>query len=546
MKALKSNKIVLLICLLLFGITSQGKNPKKQIDNLLKESYSKDSPGIVVMVKKSGKEIYKKAFGMSDTELDIPMKTDMVFQIGSVTKQFTAVSILMLMEQRKLNLDDDITKFIEDYPTNGNKITIHHLLTHTSGIKDFSDLDDWDTFKMNDYKLIDLINIFKNEPINFKPGEGHQYCNSGYILLGSIIEKISGQTYENFIVENIFKPLEMTNSYYGNKNREIENRVTGYQKKDDTVVKSNLWSMSIAYAAGALMSTAEDLSIWNQALIENKLISNESLKKAYTNYTLNNGDKIGYGYGWFIEEMHGTPNFWHGGHIAGFITWEMYFPEDDVYIAILSNCSYKFDTKLPEKIAAIALNKPIKEKPEEIEVDVEILKQYVGVYNYDDTTSRYIKLIGNKIYYQKSLTGLTMELFASSENTFFRKKSESTLEFTKDDNGIVKGFLWNYGDKKEYALKTANLLPQHNVVLDIESLEQFVGRFERKSELFDFELHDNHLMMKFVSSDDVTYEIFPQSENTFIAGPLKVEFSDDKNTMTFYHDERVFVTQRIE
>ncbi len=156
----------------------------------------------------------------------------MVFEIGSITKQFTAVSVLMLMEQGKLSLDDDITKFIEDYPTQGHKITIHHLLTHTSGIKSYTDVDSIFKLARNDFKPMEVIDLFKNIPMDFAPGEQYRYNNSAYFILGYIIEKASGQTYADFIENNIFKPLNMKNSYYGSMKKIIKKSCFGVIKKE--------------------------------------------------------------------------------------------------------------------------------------------------------------------------------------------------------------------------------------------------------------------------------------------------------------------------
>lgn len=187
---------------------------------MLAAQYSPDEPGATVLVAKNGKIVYHKAFGMANMELAVKMETDNVLEIASITKQFTAVSILMLMEQGKLTLDDDITKFIEDYPTHGHHISIHHLLTHTSGIKSYTSMANFVSLARKDYTPTKMIDYFKNEPMDFAPGEENWYNNSAYFILGYIIEKASGQTYEEFVETNIFEALGMKSSRYGS-NKEI-------------------------------------------------------------------------------------------------------------------------------------------------------------------------------------------------------------------------------------------------------------------------------------------------------------------------------------
>lgn len=197
-----------------------------QIDSVITTVFKeKDEPGGVFLVAKNGKSIYRKAFGKSNIELDVDMLPDNVFQIGSMTKQFTAVAIMMLEEQSKLNVNDAVSKYIPDYP-NGNNITIHHLLTHTSGIKDFTKMKSIMRIARKDMVPKELIDFFKDEPVDFKPGEKFEYNNSGYVVLGYIIELVTGNTYESFIETNIFEKLEMNNSRYANHREIVKNRVS--------------------------------------------------------------------------------------------------------------------------------------------------------------------------------------------------------------------------------------------------------------------------------------------------------------------------------
>tara|TARA_R110000868_G_scaffold14075_17_gene65845 strand:+ start:20670 stop:21743 length:1074 start_codon:yes stop_codon:yes gene_type:complete len=331
-----------------------GQNLESTIDSLLQEKYSENTPGGVFLIAQKENIIYKKAFGLSNLELSIPMQTDNVFEIGSITKQFTAVAILILMEKGKLNLNDEITKFIPDYPTNGYRITIHHLLTHTSGIKDFTKIKGLNEISKKDLTPSELINFFKNEPIDFAPGDQFKYNNSGYAILGYIIELITKQSYSDFVSENIFKKLKMLTSQYASHYEVIQNRASGYHNKNGYINNREV-SFTIPYSSGALMSTVDDMFKWQMAIKKNLLISKEATKKAFTNYTLNNGKPINYGYGWHIKAMHQIVIREHGGAIFGFKSMAVYIPESDIYVIALTNCDCNSPTTITRKIAELVL-----------------------------------------------------------------------------------------------------------------------------------------------------------------------------------------------
>lgn len=323
-----------------------------KIDSLLQEKYQPNAPGATFLISKNGNIIYKKAFGLSNLELNLPMHTENVFEIASITKQFTAISILMLMEKGQLNLDNEITKFIPDYPTNGNKITIHHLLTHTSGIKDFTRVKGLNGISKQDLTPLELIDFFKNEPIDFVPGEKFKYNNSGYIILGYIIEKITGQSYGDFVEEQVFKKLGMTSSQYGSHREVIKNRALGYHNKDGYINRRQV-SFTLPYSSGALMSNVNDMFKWQEAVKNNLLISKETTEKVFTNYTLNNGEHINYGYGWHIKDINGVSTREHGGHFFGFKSMGVYLPNEDIYVIGLNNCDCNSPTTITREIAEL-------------------------------------------------------------------------------------------------------------------------------------------------------------------------------------------------
>lgn len=325
-----------------------------KIDSLVQRIISdKNGPGAVFMVAKNGKPIYKKAFGKANLELDVNLTTEHVFQIGSMTKQFTAVAVLMLADQGKLKVTDTISRYIPDYPS-GNKITIHHLLTHTSGIKDFTKMKGLKEIAQKEMTPKMMVDFFKNEPVDFAPGEKFEYNNSGYVLLGYIIELVSGETYEDFIMKNIFQRAGMQQSRCASDRQIIINRAGGYQKKESGYVNKTIISYSVPFSSGALMSTVGDLLKWQNALNQNILFKTDILKKAFVKYSLNNGEEFSYGYGWHIKEMNGVQTREHGGSIFGFKSMGVYIPGEDIYVVGLSNCDCNSPTQVTKDIAALA------------------------------------------------------------------------------------------------------------------------------------------------------------------------------------------------
>lgn len=319
--------------------------------------FEENGSGGIAIVVKDGEILYRKAFGMADMELGVKMTPENILRIGSIIKQFTASAILKLMEEEKLDLQDDISKYIEDYPTQGHKITIEHLLTHTSGIKRITRMKTWtaDLRKMY-YAPKEKIDFFKNEPMDFAPGEKYKYNNSGYILLGSIIEIVSGKKYSEYIDENFFKPLGMNNSFYGSTSDIIKDRAKGYQKQDGSYKNANFLDMSNPYAAGSLTSTVDDLYKWNNAVFNYNVQSKSTLDKAHSSYKLNNGKLTGYGYGWDLNDIQDNKAISHGGAVTGYRSFSLYLPQKDIFVAVFSNCTCKRPRKTAIKLAHLALN----------------------------------------------------------------------------------------------------------------------------------------------------------------------------------------------
>ncbi|MBT8300784.1 MAG: beta-lactamase family protein, partial [Maribacter sp.] len=394
-----------------------AQNLDKQYDALLQENYNTGKPGVAALVYKDGEVLYRKAFGMANLELEIPMTPDNVFEIGSITKQFTAVSILKLMEQGKLSLEDEITKYLPDYPTNGKTITVHHLLNHTSGIKSYTNMKSFMAMARTDMSPTEIIDHFKNEPMEFDPGEKWKYNNSGYIILGHIIEKISGQSYAEFIAENIFQPLKMDNSYYGSQSKLIKNRASGYSPTEDGFKNADYLSLTLPYAAGSLMANVDDMVKWHKAIHDNTLITAESKALAFTNTALNNGEPTNYGYGWQVNAIQGTPSIEHGGGIFGYVTQGVYVPSENTYVIVLTNRDGASPQDATIKMAALAIGKPYPDTDKSIKLSKQQLKEWVGNYEFDNEVLRSITLEDGKLYSQREGSS-KLELFAISANKF--------------------------------------------------------------------------------------------------------------------------------
>lgn len=417
---------------LLLSSISIAQDLSSSIEQWASELYPESGPGATILVAKNGEPIYRGAFGQSNLELQTAMIPENVLEIGSMTKQFTAVSILMLMEEDKLQLEDPITKYLPDYPTHENTITIHHLLNHTSGIKSYTAMRPFFEKARTDMSPKEIIDFFKDEPMDFQTGEEYRYNNSAYIILGYIIEEVSGMSYAEFVDSRIFQPLGMKHSFYGSKSRLIPNRAYGYQPTREGGYQNAAYlSMTLPYAGGSLMSNVDDLLIWQQAIHQNTLIQEESKQLAFTNGTLNDGSPINYGYGYSINEINGVPSIEHGGGIFGYECYATYVPSEDLYAVVLTNRNGNGPIDMTVRIAALALGKPYPEADEGISLNKEQLQQWVGSYSFPDGSIRHITLDDGKLYSQREGSRI-FELIPLSANEFAFTDSLAKYSFDKE------------------------------------------------------------------------------------------------------------------
>ncbi len=402
-----------------------------------------------ILLARDGKVLVNKGYGLASYEHEVPITSKTKFRIGSLTKSFTATAIMMLQEQGKLNVSDPLSKYIPDYP-DGDKIHLVHLLTHTSGIPDHTKLPGFNTNRrVYPSEITETIATFKDLPLEFAPGERFSYSSSGYILLGYVIEQVTGMSYGDFIEEHIFAPLGMEDSGFEHDGQVIPGMASGYDYHGDTVVKAAYRNIANAHASGALYSTIEDLYRWDRALYTERLLSKASLEQMFTPY------KDNYGYGWGIVDLFGHHMMAHNGDTEGFKSNLSRFPDDNVCIIILSNQEQAQVGRMSVDLAAMLLGEEytVPAVKTTITVPPDILDDYVGVYELQPKLFLTISREGNRMYVQA--TGQSrLEMFAETETDFFLKDVEVRISFDRDDSGAVSSLLFQQGGHELTASRT--------------------------------------------------------------------------------------------
>lgn len=411
-----------------------------QLHDLAASHFKPDEPGATVIVMRDGIPLLRAGYGRANIELGVPMQPDMVFRLGSITKQFTAVAILLLEERGQLSLQDPIERFIADYPTHGHTITVEHLLTHTAGIKSYTAMPEFWADNKQDRSVSEHIDAFKDQPIAFAPGERWDYNNSGYFLLGAIIEKVAGRSYEDFLKQNIFDRLGMSHTYYDLHAKIIPGRVAGYTKGAHGLENAPYLSMMRPYAAGSLASCVDDLAKWDAALYTNDLVDQSALKRAWTPFKLTNGNDNRYGYGWSVFDYQGHTGIEHGGGIHGFTTYGLRMPESRVYVAVLMNANPPVTSPmtLGFKLAALAIGKPYTD-PTPISLKEAALIPFVGHYEVNRAVvyTIFISYQSGQLFIQFAEGEPTQELPALSPTEFWMKDSLMQLRFVMDASNQV-------------------------------------------------------------------------------------------------------------
>lgn len=396
-----------------------------------------------VLIAQDGKVVLRKGYGMANLELGVPNSPEMVYRIGSVTKTFTAFGILQLEEKGKLNVKDPVVKYVPEMPKAWQAITIHQLLTHTSGIPNFSVSKDY--AKADDPLRVEKgLAEFASKPLDSAPGEKFAYSNSGYILLGRIIEKVSGVSYEQYIDANILKPAGLVNTGYDHARPILKNRASGYQFDGEGLANAGMIDMSGAHSAGALHSTVDDLYRFDQAIDGGKLFSKALLEEAWKPQAKFWApppfmmDAM-YCYGWMSGQDFGHPYLNHGGWVDGFITQYWRYPQDKMTVILISNVEAPHIITLEEGLIAAIFGKPyqLPKKHTRVEVSHEVLKRYVGTYHAAPGLDLELTVEGPNLFVQG--TGRPrFQAIPESDTDFYFVSIESPMHMTVTPEGKVE------------------------------------------------------------------------------------------------------------
>jgi CubicO group peptidase (beta-lactamase class C family) len=401
-----------------------------------------------VLVAQDGKILLDHGYGFANLEWQVPNSPATKFRLGSITKQFTAASILLLEERGKLKVEDPVKKYMPDAPAAWDKITIFHVLTHTSGIPSFTSFPDFPSRESEDMTPKKLVDWFRDKPLEFEPGTKWNYSNSGYVLLGYLIEKISGQSYADFLQQNIFTPLGMKDSGYDSNSAVIAHRASGYTPDKDHPVNAGFVHMSIPFSAGALYSTTEDLLRWEQGLFGGQVLKPESLAKMITPF------KEDYAFGLGVKTTNGHKIISHNGGIEGFNTSLAFYPEDKLVVAVLANLNGPFADQIAADLGKVAHGEKIvlPSERKSIAVSPKILAQYVGTYELTPALSFVVTLEGDQLMTQAT-NQPKFPIFAESETSFFRKDVEAQVDFVKNEKGEITHLVVHRGGRDLKAIK---------------------------------------------------------------------------------------------
>jgi CubicO group peptidase (beta-lactamase class C family) len=432
-------KCFILFAVLITSLPVFSQDITAQLDTLLQAYFVQNKFSGTVLVSKGGTVLLDKGYGYRNVANHVLHDKNSVFQIGSVTKQFTTAIILRLQAEKKLNVQDHISKYFPQYPK-GDSITIENLMLHTSGIYNYTNDG---TFMKNEVtkpaSKEKLMPLFQNKPLDFSPGTGWNYSNSAYLLLGYIIESVTKKHYEQVVHDYIFTPLKMTHSGFDFTHLQSKEKSTGYWGQKDTGA-APIVDSSVSFAAGAIYSTTDDLLRWHQGLMKNIVLTSAQQEKAYTPV------KNKYGYGWIIDSLYGKRMLSHGGGIHGFTSMFSRLPEDDVCIVLLSNTSSPTLNEITKSIYAILYNKPytIPQVKKEITLPEEKLKQYLGEYTIKEGLNLIITLKDGELIGSPTNQPASV-LYAEKEDHFFVKEHDIRLKFFRNEKQEVNGFILYQG-----------------------------------------------------------------------------------------------------
>lgn len=469
----------------------------------LQDNYPSDGPGAALLVARGDQVLFRGARGQASVELGVPLTPDSVFRIGSVTKQFAAAGLLKLVEAGKVSLDDPLSKYLPDYP-NGAHITVRQLLNHTSGVKSYTGIPGVMAGPIRmDLSTAQLIDTFKNQPVDFAPGAQWAYNNSGYVLVGAVIEAASGQPWHAYLQQALFEPLGLKHTRWGDDHALIPGQVQGYTLSQGRPAPANYASMSQPHAAGALVSTVDDLMRWNRTLHEGKLLRDDLYARMIE--AEGAARKEHYGYGIERTTLRGGDLLAHGGGIFGAMSFLLYLPGSDTTVAIVQNSDSVAPGKRPpevlaRKLAAYAIGQPYPEaRP--VALDAARLKSLEGVYRSDAKTARAMQVIDGRLVSQR-IGGQRVPMTAIGPDEFLFEDGLSRLRFERDAAGAVTGTRFYADGEGEgtFSPRTDEPLPAATVAIALPAAarERVVGRYTRESMVLNVFQQGEQLMAQMV------------------------------------------------
>ncbi len=396
-----------------------------------------------ILVAKDGVPVWRESFGAADREWEVANTADTKFRLGSITKQFTATAILQLVEQGKLSVDDPISKYYADAPAAWSKVTIKHLLTHTSGIPSYTGIPN---FFDRDARLPltpdEIIKLTRDKPLEFEPGSKYAYDNTGYILLGYVIEKVSGEPYADYVAKHIFAPLGMKDTGYDVTGEILRHRASGYQGSKDGWKNADFLDMSLPYAAGSLYSTTGDLLIWDRVLADGKILTPASRAAMFTDYGHH------YGFGWRIDSQDGHERVGHGGGINGFSTGISRYPNDGVVAIVLANYNATPSQAIADNLAGLCAG--VWTPPKAVALPTTTLDRYVGDYALSPDFTLTISRQGDQLISQGTNQG-PVPIYASAPGEFFAKIVNARISFTQAGDAPATALVLHQGGRDRTA-----------------------------------------------------------------------------------------------
>ena len=454
---------------------------KAKADALLKKSFPDAGPGAAVIVTDDGKIVYEAGQGLADVASKKPITPQSVFRIGSITKQFSAAIMLQLVAEGKVSLDDKLSKYFPEYPKPGADATIAQILNHTVGIQSYTDIPGWmvEAKTSRAYTTEEMIAEFRDLPAPSKPGEKWDYNNSGYVMVGAVIEKVSGKPWHVNVEQRIAKPLGLKTIRYGVLEAETPNMAKGYTLKEDKVADAQKIHMSVPHAAGALIGSVEDLAKWDAALHHGKIVRPDLYAKMIAPTVMPDGSTEDYGFGLQPREVRSRKAVGHGGGIFGFSTDSVYLPKEDVFVAVFTNSDSPAASPgmVMLQLAAMAIDDPFPSF-EKAALDAKSVEPWVGLYKVKDGERR-VFLKDGKLITQRTGGG-ELEAFAAGGGKYFYENSLTWFELKRDAAGTPIVAMYQQGAVNPEVSPRAGDIPAELPVADVPraTLESYAGNYQ--------------------------------------------------------------------